>query len=132
MPIAIALTQVPGLTTKVVQPGDQQIQNGDAIPFKRNYGQEIISLQAAKRQMTYGVEGLNGTEVFNLDALAQQNLTNQVQASDPTYITINFSGLIYPDCFLKTVVPSGSLGVGTELVVEKTTLTFETKARYPA
>jgi hypothetical protein len=130
MAVSIAFLEVPDAPGRVVQPGD--ISEGDAssITVPLNRAGDIIEQQIAKRQFTFNVKGLSGTEIASLKAVADANLTNLLAGSNPTYQTIAFSGITYPNCFLRSVKPSGSVTVGTNEIVDSCAVLYETAGRY--
>jgi len=130
MAVTIAFLEVPDLPGRVVQPGD--ISEGDAasITVPLNRGGDIIEQQIAKRQFTFRVRGLSGSEITVLKSTQETNLTNLIEGSNPSLQTIAFSGLSYPNCFLRSVKPSGSVTVGTQDIVDSSELVYETLDKY--
>ena len=130
MAVTIAFLEVPDLVGRVVQPGD--ISEGDAnsitIPLNRNG--DIIEQAIAKRQFTFRVRGLSGPEITQLKSVSDSNLTNLLAGTNPALSTIAFSGISYPNCFLRSVKPSGSVTVGGIEVVDSSELIYETTGRY--
>lgn len=130
MPVQIAFLEIPDAVGRIVQPGDISEGDGDAITVPLNRGGDIINQQIAKRQFTFKCKGLSSTEVQQLKAISEANLTNLVAGTNPTIRTIAFSGTSYADCFLRSVKPSGSVTVGNDQIVDSTDLLYETLGRY--
>lgn len=130
MPIAVAFLEVPDAPGRVVQQGDVQQGEGNSITIQLNRGGDIIEQQLAKRTITFSVKGLTGLEIGTLRTLADNNLLALLAGNNPTIQSIGFSGITYPDCFLRTVNPSGSVNVGGFDVVENCELVYETLGRY--
>jgi hypothetical protein len=130
MPITVALTPVPDLSTRVCQPGDVSLADGAAITIPVNRDGDVRERQATIKNVTFNVKGLTGDEVATLTALTEANLLSLIQGSPPQYNTIVHSGQTYEDCYLVKVTPSGYLTVAGIQVVEQTSVVYESKGRY--
>jgi hypothetical protein len=123
--VAVALTPVPGLVDRVVNPGDIQFGDGQSIPYSINRGGGIRERNVVIRTITYNIKGLEASEVTSLTAAAERR--NELAGSDPVYYTITISGRTYEQCYLVNVTPSGGIQVDEFGTVDQTTLVFETK-----
>lgn len=132
MPIPTSFQSLPDLPDRVIQPGDVSINDGNSITIPLNRNGDIRERAAAIKQIQFNVRGLTGNEVATLDNVAQTNLVNDLNGTDPTFRDILISGILYEKCFLISVQPSGSLTVGTQEVVDQTTIVYETSERYIA
>jgi hypothetical protein len=130
MTVPVAFLEVPDAPGRVVQPGDISEGDGNSITIPLNRGGDIIEQAIAKRQFTFKVKGLSATEVTQLKSISDTNLTNLLAGSSPSIKLIAFSGLSYPDCFLRSVKPSGAVKVGDDEIVDSTDLLYETLGRY--
>jgi len=132
MSIQISFLEVPNLVDRVVRPQQIQRAEADSVAFSLNRNKEITQYNAVKYQFTYQVEGLNSDEVFALQNLVEQNLQNLLFDVPPLFVTVAYSGLIYRNCFLRRVNPTGPIIVGDLQIIEQTELVFETTQRYLA
>jgi hypothetical protein len=130
MAVTIAFLEVPDLVGRVVQPGDISEGDANSLTIPLNRGGDIIEQAIAKRQFTFRVRGLSGAEITQLKGVSETNLTNLLAGTNPSLRTISFSGVSYPNCFLRSVKPSGSVTVGGFDVVDSSELIYETQDRY--
>lgn len=130
MAVAISYTPVPDAPTRVVKPGDIQLGEVDAATVPLNRGGDILTINAARRSITFNVEGLSAPEIAALDNTKDSNLLNLLNGGTPSLKSISFSGLLFDRCYLKSINPSGQITVAGVGVVEKTAIVYETFDRY--
>lgn len=120
----ISLNELPDLTGFVAD--SIAIGQGSALPIKINFRNNVTEFSAAKRTLEYNAPGLTGSQVAELQALVENNLRNLLRRTDPVLKTISLCGLIFEGCFIRSVVPSGSLTIESETLVDQTKITYET------
>jgi len=124
MALSIALQAIPDLPSLVAD--SVSIGTGQSLPIKVNFRNTITEFTAAKRTIEYTVSGLTGNDVAGLQSLAESNLLNLLNKTDPVFRNITISGFFLEDCFVKSVLPSGSLTIESLQLVNDTKLTYET------
>lgn len=120
----IALNPIPDLPTLVAE--TIAIGQGSALPIKINFRNNVTEFSAAKRTLEYNAPGLTGSQVAELQALVENNLRNLLRRTDPVLKTISLCGLVFEGCFIRSVVPSGSLTIEGEQLINDTKITYET------
>lgn len=120
----ISLNELPDLEGFVAE--SIAIGNGATLPIKINYRKNVTEFSAAKRTLEYNAPGLTGAQVAQLQALVENNLRNLLRRTDPALKTISLCGLLFEGCFIRSVVPSGSLEIESETLINETKITYET------
>ncbi len=122
--LQISLTPIPDLPEFVAD--SVTIGQGTALPVKINFKKQITEFSASKRTLEYTCSGLTGSQIAELQALVENNLRNLLRRIDPVTKTISMSGLIFEECFIRSVLPSGSLEIESEALVDSTKIVYET------
>lgn len=120
----ISLNELPDLPGYVAE--SIAIGNGATLPIKINYRNNVIEFSAAKRTLEYNAPGLTGAQIAQLQALVENNLRNLLRRTDPVLQDITLCGLFFTGCFIRSVVPSGSLTIESETLVNEARITYET------
>lgn len=124
MALSIFQTAIPDLPDFIAD--SVTIGQGTALPVKINYRKRIIEFSAAQRTLEYTCSGLTGSQIAELQALVENNLLNLLRRTDPVSRNISMSGLLFEECFIRSVLPSGSLEIESESLVDSTKIVYET------